>query len=47
VILVSHAPDLVSALQREDGSRQVLLEKHLSETIVKDGEVPSWNWPSR
>ena len=47
VILVSHAPDLVSALQREDGSRRVLLEKHLSETIVKDGEVPSWNWPSR
>lgn len=47
MIVVSHAPKLVSALEQEEGSVQVLLEKHLSETIVRDGEIPSWNWPSR
>jgi predicted ATPase len=47
MIVVSHAPKLVSALEQEEGSIPVLLEKHLSETIVKDGETPSWNWPSR
>lgn len=47
MIVVSHAPKLVAALEQEEGSVQVLLEKHLSETIVRDGEIPSWNWPSR
>ncbi|WP_424629167.1 AAA family ATPase [Bradyrhizobium sp. SYSU BS000235] len=47
MIVVSHAPKLVSALAEEEGSMSVLLEKHLSETIVSDGETPSWNWPSR
>ncbi len=47
IILVSHASALVSALEDIEGSRQVLLEKHLSETIVKNHEGPSWTWPSR
>lgn len=47
VILVSHAPDLVAALRQEKGSRRVLLEKELSETVVKDDDAPSWTWPSR
>jgi len=47
IIVVSHARGLVSALEHEDGSRQILLEKELSETIVRNGDLPSWVWPSR
>jgi len=44
VIVVSHAPGLVSELA---AARQIVLEKHLGETLVQDDERPSWNWPSR
>ncbi len=47
IILVSHAPVLVSALQDIEGSRQILLEKHLSETIIRGNKTPNWTWPSR
>jgi predicted ATPase len=46
IIVVSHALALVSALGAEDG-RQIILEKQLGETIVRDHEMPSWVWPSR
>lgn len=46
IIVVSHAVDLVAALRRESG-RQVLLQKQLSETVVRDDEAPAWAWPSR
>jgi predicted ATPase len=46
IIVVSHAPALVAALNTE-GGQQILLEKELGETIVRDHEVPSWTWPSR
>jgi predicted ATPase len=47
IILVSHAPDLVTALRQEKGSRQIVLEKRLGETVVRDDDRLSWNWPSR
>lgn len=47
IILVSHAPDLVAALRHEKGSRQIVLEKRLGETVVRDDDGLSWNWPSR
>lgn len=47
IIVVSHAPQLVGALAREESSRQILLEKELGETVVENGEPPSWMWPSR
>jgi predicted ATPase len=47
MIVVSHAPILVSALDAEANSRQVVLEKQLGETIVQDGLPPDWTWPSR
>lgn len=47
VIVVSHAAELVAALEGEESSRQILLEKELGETVVRDGEPPSWSWPSR
>lgn len=47
IIVVSHAPQLVDALCRESGGDPIVLEKHLGETIVRDGEAPSWKWPTR
>lgn len=47
VIVVSHARDLVSALDKEEGSLQIFLEKDLSETNVRGNQPPSWVWPSR
>lgn len=47
IILVSHASALVSALEDIEGSRQIFLEKQLSETIVRNGKSPNWTWPSR
>jgi predicted ATPase len=47
IIVVSHAPALVSALAAETGCVQIVLEKQLGETIVRDNGMPAWTWPSR
>lgn len=47
IVVVSHADGLVSALRRQADSREIVLEKELSETLVRDSEQPSWNWPAR
>lgn len=47
IIVVSHAAALVSALACETDSREIVLEKHLGETLVRDHEPPRWNWPTR
>jgi len=47
LIIVSHAPALVSALARDRHCTSLLLEKQLGETIVADARQPSWKWPSR
>jgi predicted ATPase len=47
LIVVSHAPLLVSALDAQDDSSQITLEKHLGETVIRDGTPPDWTWPSR
>jgi predicted ATPase len=44
VIVVTHSPGLVSELS---AARQIVLEKHLGETLVQDDERPAWTWPSR
>ena len=46
-VVVSHAAALVSALDAHADCRQIVLEKHLGETIVRDGTPPGWTWPSR
>lgn len=46
VVVVSHAASLVAAL-RKAGARQIVLAKHLGETVVEDDARPSWNWPTR
>ncbi len=47
IIVVSHAAALVSALDAEADSRQIVLEKTLGETAVQDDMPPNWTWPSR
>jgi predicted ATPase len=47
IIIVSHAAALIAALDREAHCGQIMLEKHLGETIVRDRIGPAWKWPSR
>jgi predicted ATPase len=47
IIVVSHSSLLVSALAKQDSCRPIVLEKELSETIVRDGGAAGWSWPSR
>ena len=46
-VVVSHAEALVSALDADPDCRQIVLEKNLGETVVRDGTPPDWRWPSR
>jgi predicted ATPase len=50
VIVVSHAARLISALEREEGSESVVLEKQLGATRIADADsrdLPAWKWPAR
>lgn len=47
IILVTHAPKLVAALDGAVEARLIMLEKELGETIVRDAEAPAWKWPAR
>jgi predicted ATPase len=47
VVVVSHAAGLLSELDAVAGARRIVLEKELGETLVRDGERPSWTWPTR
>ena len=47
VVVVSHAPALVGALDAVPDSRRIVLEKLLGETVVKENTPPDWAWPSR
>jgi hypothetical protein len=46
-VVVSHATALVAALGTHAGCQQIVLEKQLGETIVKDATPPGWTWPTR
>jgi predicted ATPase len=47
IVLITHASPLLFALEAEAGSRQIVLEKQLGETLVRDHVPPPWAWPSR
>jgi len=50
VLVVSHAARLISALEREEASQSILLEKHFGATRIADADerdIPAWKWPSR
>jgi predicted ATPase len=50
VVVVSHAARLIAALEREDGSQSIVLEKELGATRIAgadDLDIPPWKWPGR
>ena len=47
VIVVSHAQDLVAAIESAGRANRITLEKTLGETQVVDGSSPPWEWPGR
>jgi predicted ATPase len=48
VIVVSHAPSLIDALQRLPECRSITLEKKFGQTVLATaGEQPAWHWPAR
>lgn len=47
VVVVSHAAALVSALEADADCAQIVLEKDLGETVVRNSTPPEWTWPSR
>ena len=47
IVVVSHAAALVSALEADADCVQIVLEKELGETVVRDSRPPNWTWPSR
>ncbi|RDU96651.1 AAA family ATPase [Trinickia dinghuensis] len=50
VIVVSHSTRLIAALERENGSQSIVLEKQLGATRivdVDDLDIPAWKWSAR
>jgi predicted ATPase len=50
VLVVSHAPRLVAALERESLSQSIVLARKLGATALANDEaldVPPWKWPAR
>jgi predicted ATPase len=50
IIIVTHAPRLISALGEQSGCHAIMLEKKLGETGIVGTNLltqPSWHWPSR
>jgi predicted ATPase len=50
VLVVSHAARLIAALEREDDSQSIVLEKQLGATRIAGADaldLPPWKWPSR
>ena len=49
VVVVSHAPALIDALQQLPECHSIPLEKRLGETLVAvaDQSSPAWKWPAR
>lgn len=47
MIVVSHAPPLVSALADSGVGSLLALEKRLGETIIPGTDRPRWTWPAR
>ncbi|NKJ47116.1 ATP-binding protein [Burkholderia sp. SG-MS1] len=50
VLVVSHAARLIAALEREEASQSIVLDKHFGATRLADAdglELPAWKWPAR
>ena len=48
VVVVSHAPPLIDALQQLPECNSIMLTKSFSETAmaVEPDDVPAWHWPT-
>jgi hypothetical protein len=44
-VVVPHATALVAALGADPDCTQIVLEKELGETIIRDGTPPDWTSP--
>ncbi|MDR6885720.1 MULTISPECIES: AAA family ATPase [Variovorax] len=50
IIVVSHAPQLIAALEDSENLQSVVLEKRFGETRIANldmSEIPHWAWPAR
>ncbi|HEY5028771.1 MAG TPA: AAA family ATPase [Candidatus Angelobacter sp.] len=50
IVIVTHAPRLISALAEQSGCNAIMLEKKFGETAIIGTSLlsqPSWHWPSR
>jgi predicted ATPase len=50
IVVVTHAPPLIAALEGHSGCHSIRLEKIFGETViagVKDLDLPPWHWPAR
>jgi predicted ATPase len=47
VVVVSHAPPLIDALQALPECHAIALEKELGATTAVAGDTPAWKWPER
>jgi len=49
ILVVSHAPILIDALQQQPGCHSIVLEKQYGQTVLADqcDHVSHWQWPSR
>lgn len=50
ILVVSHAPRLIAALEQQRGCNLIALEKQFGETTIEGSEPldrPAWKWPSR
>ena len=47
IVVVTHAAALTSALASSSEATQIVLEKELGETVVRDDQRPAWTWPVR
>ncbi|ESQ80162.1 AAA family ATPase [Asticcacaulis sp. YBE204] len=47
IIVVSHAPELVAAIESAAQAKRIELYKEDGETLIADRDEPPWEWPSR
>jgi predicted ATPase len=50
VLVVSHAARLIAALERDEASQSIVLEKQFGATRIADADdrdLPAWKWPTR
>ena len=47
IIVVSHSPTLIAALEADGAATHIVLDKQFGETSVANAEPPGWTWPTR